>query len=436
MICSKCSRSPSRLFSPFSLFFSLPSAGLNSRPVDTTSTQRVDFALKLGRALQVYGAPAHRLEEAMRDLLRLTEVEGEFFSTPTAIFAALSHGNERRTELIRVDQSEVDLGKLEELVDLGNAVIAGKISQRDASDEIDRIIAAPPRYGTFPTVLSFAVTSAAACRFFGGGVREMMLASIAGLAVGLLSLAPPRLPTIGRIFDVVAAFTVSFFAVAGSALIGGASIPIITVAGLIILVPGLTLTTAVTELAQRSLASGTARLHGALLVFLMLGFGVALGGQAATKLVGTTADRPPVALPAWTEVVAVLVAITTLTILLRVPKREYGWVLLCSSLTYATVKFVSIEAGPELGVFAAAIMAGVLSNLHGRRFERPTAITRLPALTLLVPGGLGFLGISSLLENDPLDGLQTAFRVAVIATALATGLIIANGIAPPGDRKI
>lgn len=404
--------------------------------MDSSSSERVDFALKLGRALQVYGAPAHRLEDAMRDLLRLTQVEGEFFSTPTAIFATLSHGTERRTELIRVDQSEVDLGKLEELVDLGNAVIAGSVSHRAASLEIDRIIAAPPRYGTVLTVVSFAVTSAVACRFFGGGLREMALASVAGLAVGLLSLAPPRFPTVGRIFDMVAAFIVSFVAIIGAALVGGASIPIVTVAGLIILVPGLSLTTAVTELAQRSLTSGTARLHGALLVFLMLGFGVALGGRAATRIVGVGFDRPPDALPGWTEVIAVLVAIMTLTVLLRVPKREFGWVLVCSSLTYATVKFMSQVSGPEIGVFAAAIMAGIVSNLHGRRFERPTAITRVPALILLVPGGLGFLGISSLLENDAVSGLQTAFRVAVIAIALATGLIIANGVASPGTRKL
>lgn len=404
--------------------------------MDTSSKDRVEFALKLGTALQTYGAPAHRLEDAMREVLEKTEVQGEFFSTPTAIFASIGEGDERRTALIRISNFEVDLGKLAELTDLANDVIAGRSSAREASPAIDRIISAPPRFGTLLTILSFAITSGAASRFFGAGLREMALASVSGLAVGLLTLAPPRFPTIGRLFDLAAAFLVSFVAVAGAALIGGASIPIVTVAGLIILVPGLTLTIAVTELAQRSLVSGTARLHGAFVVFLMLGFGVVVGGRAASFLVGTTADRPPAALPGWTEIAAVFIAVLALNVLLRVPVREFGWVITAAGLTYATVKLMSQSAGPEIGVFAGAIMAGIVSNLHGRTFERPTAITRLPSLILLVPGALGFLGLSSLLEHDIVTGLGTVIRVALIAVALAAGLIIANALASPGHRKI
>ena len=46
-------------------------------------------------------------------------------------------------------------------------------------------------------------------------------------------------------------------------------------AGLIVLVPGLPLTTALTELATRHLAAGPARLSGALVLFLSIGFGTA-----------------------------------------------------------------------------------------------------------------------------------------------------------------
>lgn len=383
----------------------------------------------------MYGAPAHRLEDAMREVLERTGVQGSFFSTPTAIIATLQHGDQRRTELVRIEKFEVDLGKLEELTDLANAVIAGEVSPRDGSASVDRIIAAPPRYGVMLTVVSFAIVSAAASRFFAGGLREIILAGIAGLGVGLLSLLPSRSATVARLFDAIAAFVVSFIAVGGASAMGGASIPIVTVAGLIVLVPGLTLTIAVTELAQRSLVSGTARLHGALVVFLMLGFGVALGGRGANALFGS-ADRVPSSLDAWTEMVAVVIAILALNVILRVPSREVGWVLIVASVTYATVKWSSVAAGPEIGVFAGAIVAGVLSNVHGRAFDRPTAITRLPALILLVPGGLGFLGLSSILEDDVIGGMRTVIRVALIAVALATGLIIANAVASPGHRKI
>ena len=61
---------------------------------------------------------------------------------------------------------------------------------------------------------------------------------------------------------------------------------------------------------------------------------------------------------------------------------------------------------------------GVLSNVYARILDRPAAVTRVPAMMLLVPGGLGFLSLSSLMEQDVLKGLQTAFSVAVMAVAM------------------
>ena len=54
------------------------------------------------------------------------------------------------------------------------------------------------------------------------------------------------------------------------------------------LLPGLSLTVSLNEIANRHLMSGTARLMGASLVFLQLGFGAALGGKLAVAF-------PPVA---------------------------------------------------------------------------------------------------------------------------------------------
>ena len=55
--------------------------------------------------------------------------------------------------------------------------------------------------------------------------------------------------------------------------------------------PGLTLTAAMTELATRHLASGTARLSGAFITFLAIAFGVALGNRIG----GAAFGLPPVA---------------------------------------------------------------------------------------------------------------------------------------------
>jgi uncharacterized membrane protein YjjB (DUF3815 family) len=163
----------------------------------------------------------------------------------------------------------------------------------------------------------------------------------------------------------------------------------------------------------------------------MLGFGVAGGGQLGALIVGHVADLPPVALPVWTEALAVLAATVTLTVLMRAPIRDLGAIMFAGACTYLAVRVVSPHVGPELGVCVGAIVAGAVSNFHARHWNRPAGLTRIPALMLLVPGGLGFTGIASLLKEDIIHGMTTAFSVALISVSLVVGLIVSNAIVAP-----
>lgn len=397
-------------------------------------TEGASFAIKLMRALHRYGTPSHLLEEGMTELTRLLGLDGRFFSLPTGVFASIEKPGDpssRHIEIIRVEQTELDLGRMSDVTAVGHDVLRRALTIQEGSRRLDEILTAPPRYGAIVTTLAFAVTSGVAGRFFGAGLNEVLLALVTGLAVGLLSLLIPRSQGVARLYEVLAGLLVSLIAVVGASMIGGASIPIVTVAGLIVLVPGLTLTIAISEIAQRSLVSGTSRLLGAIVVFLMLGFGVAGGGRLGALIVGQVADRTPVPLPLWTEALAVLTATVSLTVLMRAPIRDLGAIMVASSFTYLAVRVVSPHAGPELGVCVGAMVAGALSNLHARRWNRPAGLTRLPAIMLLVPGGLGFTGIASLLREDIVHGMATAFSVALISIALVVGLILSNAIVPP-----
>lgn len=397
-------------------------------------TEGASFAIKLMKALHRYGTPSHLLEEGMTELTRLLGLDGRFFSLPTGVFASIEKPGDpssRHIEIIRVEQTELDLGRMSDVTAVGHDVLRRALTIQEGSQRLDEILTAPPRYGAFVTTLAFAITSGVAGRFFGAGLNEVLLALVTGLAVGLLSLLIPRSQGVAPLYEVLAGLLVSLIAVIGASMIGGASIPIVTVAGLIALVPGLTLTIAISEIAQRSLVSGTSRLLGAIIVFLMLGFGVAGGGQLGALIVGQVADRAPVPLPLWTEALAVLTATVSLTVLMRAPIRDLGAIMVASSFTYLAVRVVSPHLGPELGVCVGAMVAGALSNLHARVWNRPAGLTRLPAMMLLVPGGLGFTGIASLLKEDIIHGMATAFSVALISIALVVGLILSNAIVPP-----
>lgn len=243
---------------------------------------------KLGRALHRFGSPAHRLEDALGAVAAQLGIRGQFFSTPTAIFASFEQPGRHLTRLLRIEPGEVDLDKLSRLDRILVRVIEGELAPSEAASRIDEIEAAPAGYGALVTTLAFALISASAARFFGGGWREVVAALGVGLLTGLLALSIGRFPTAGRVFELSAAtlaalvtnLAASFFPIAPET---------VTVAGLIVLIPGFTLTVAMNELATRHLVSGSARTAGAVLIFLVIGFGVALG----TRLAGAPDRRSP-----------------------------------------------------------------------------------------------------------------------------------------------
>src|SRR6185436_2799356 len=138
----------------------------------------VSFVLRLARALHAYGIPANRLEEVLEQAAKRLGLEGQFFSTPTSIFAAFGKQDEQHTYLIRVNPGEVDLGKLADLDAVAVRVLRNNQSPVEGSRQIDEIIAAKPRYGGGLTTLAFGLASAAASRFLGGGLKEILSSAV------------------------------------------------------------------------------------------------------------------------------------------------------------------------------------------------------------------------------------------------------------------
>lgn len=395
------------------------------------SSDARDFILKLGRGLHAYGYPAHRLEDALTGVAQRLGVQGHFFSMPTALFASFEDPDGQRTFQIRVEPGGVDLGKLAQLDETAATVAAGTLSPAAGAARLDAITAAPPRYGAAASVLAFAVASGAASRFFGAGPHEMTVASVIGLLTGLVAAATPRVPGLGRVFEPLAAALAAFVATAAARHFPPVSFYVATVAGLIVLVPGFPLTVALTELATRNLVSGTARLMGAVGTFLTMGFGVAFGTTLGARVFGSVAPSASATLPEWTLYAALLVAPLGFTVLLKAHPREAPWIAASGALGFFGARFGALFLGPEIGAFLGALVVSAFGNVYARLVRRPSAITVVPGLLLLVPGSVGFRSFSLLIEEQTVVGIETAFRMLLVAISLAIGLLFGNVLVPP-----
>jgi uncharacterized membrane protein YjjB (DUF3815 family) len=167
---------------------------------------------------------------------------------------------------------------------------------------------------------------------------------------------------------------------------------------------------------------------------MMLGFGVVFGLRLGEQLVGSFSPVEAVGLDMGLRWLLVPVVVLSISVLFRAPVRQWGWILLVAALGFGAYELASQWLRPELSVFLGALVLGCGSNLHARLRDVPSAITRLPGLLFLVPGSLSFLGITELMDGNAMDAVTAAGQVAIVATALVTGLVVAGSALPP--RKV
>lgn len=418
--------------SPLSTTIPQPTPHLEAPRAREAEDRGFAYLIALARALHAYGTPAHRLEETLDHAARSVSLSAQFLSSPTSILMAVGEGVDQRCHLIRVQPGQEDLGKLMEFDEVVDAVASGELDAAAGAERIRAIAAAPARYAPALHVGAFALASAGAAQLFGGGWREIALSFALGLAIGGIEQLTLRRPRAARVFAPVASCLAAFVSLGVASLGVPLADPIVTVSALIILLPGLMLTVAMSELATGHLVSGTARLAGAMTQFLTMAFGVALGRRLALALdLGPIEPRLPLAGPAWLEAAALVGTPIAFTVLFRARPREAGTILAVCVLGFFGGRYGGELLGPELGAFVGALVVGLCANAYASAARRPAQVLLLPGILMLVPGSIGFQGVTSFLADDALSGVESVFRMALVAVSLVGGMLTANLLRTP-----
>lgn len=386
--------------------------------------------VRAAEALHADGTAAYRLEEAVARLSKALGVRARVFATPTSVQLALESPAGTTTELLRARGEDANLGRLAELDRILSAAERHELSPGEARWAIARL----RNTRTIPgltSALASAVVSATAAVFFGGSAVDVAISAAFGAALMLLARLTARVTEASRVHEPLAAFLTSLAAWCIAMRLPGVTPEVVTLSTLITLVPGLTVTTAVSELASGHFVSGTSRLAGAATLFMSLAFGVALGHAVAGLLGASSPLARGGALPSAAQTVALLLAPLAFAVLFRAARRDVPAIWVGGVLAFASARFAAAAIGPELGGFFGALVLGVVSNGYARWLDRPASILRLPGLLLLVPGSVGFRSLASFMAEDPLAGMSGIFGVALIAMGLVAGLFTANVLLRP-----
>lgn len=418
----------------------LPSSTPGSPPT-VVSTEAVGFILRLGRALHNAGFSAHRLEATLSDIAHKLGLEAQFFSTPTSIMAAFGPPASQRTHLIRAEPGSTNLSHLSGLDRIARDVMYGNLGPVDGSLRIDALLAKPPQWTTGPMLLAFVLLSVSVASFLKVGAADLLGAALLGLLCGLIVTRSRKHTEWLDIEEPLSAFVVATGAQLLAAITDSGAGYAMTVAGLVVLLPGMTFTTGLIELSTRHLASGTARLSGALVTFLGLGFGVALGTKLGIALGDwlvahdIAVQMANAALPWWVEGVGVLLAPLCFTVLLQADGKEAPWIVLAAAAAYLMSRFAGRALGEELGAFLGALVVSAGSTFIARRRDTTPIVTIVPGLLILVPGSIGLRSVTSFSQQKVVTGVETAFKVALIGVSLAAGVLAGRAITGALRRK-
>jgi uncharacterized membrane protein YjjP (DUF1212 family) len=396
-----------------------------------------NFLATAAELLHRHGMPAHRIEDTLVACAAALGVELQVFATPTSVELAFG-GRRQQAHMIRSDAGEAELGRLVAFDRTIASVREGELDPNQGRRALIRIARVAPPFGSLALVSAYGLASAAAARFFAGTLADVLCSLALGLGLGLFALAARERAGLARLFAPLAAFAVALLSLLAERRFG-VQAHVTTLAGLIVLVPGLSLTLAMTELAMRHLVSGTARLAGALTVFVTMAFGVAVARAIASALPSVASMSLPslmlADLPSWTRGLALVLAPLGFCVLFQARRADIPAIAITGIVAAELARIVASVAGPELGAFAGAIVVALAANAYSVWRRLPAAVVLLPGLLLLVPGSIGFQSVTLFLANDPLSGIEAAFRMILVAVALVAGVLTGNLVTLPRARR-
>jgi uncharacterized membrane protein YjjP (DUF1212 family) len=400
------------------------------------------FLIELARRLHMAGITASRLEGAIRSTARALGVNCEIWSAPTGLLLSLTDSCEQRslplTRVLRLEPGDVDLAALVTLDNIAERVVAGELSIADARQRMSLLDRAPTRSDKLRAVGAFGLAAASVTALLRTGWVDVAVAAVLGLIIGWLAVSMRKYEHAAPALEAIAAFVATFLATMFSAYSNMAlSLQTVVIASLIVLMPGLTLTTAVAELAGQQLVTGTTRLAGAVMTLMKLTFGSLAASQLLSALGVHAPLAPAPSLPVAVEFVAMFAAAFAIATLFRAPKRDIPLVMGSAVLGYLLTRAggawlaLGNPAAFSSAVFFSSIVIAALANVYGRIAGRPGALVRVAGIMLLVPGSGGFRGLTSVMENNFTLGVETAVAVVGALIALVAGILFGSLIVPP-----
>ena len=357
---------------------------------------RQKYLSRLCKALMVYGAPTHRLEEYMRMSARVLEIEAQFLYIPGSMIMSFDDPTTHTTEvkLIRVNQG-LDLGKLRDVHEVYKDVVHDRVGVEEATIRLKEVTAKPQKHNKWFLVFVYGLAAVCVGPFaFGARLIDLPIAFILGCILGLLQLViAPKSDLYANVFEIAATVITSFLARAFGSIPDGHGgrlfcFSALAQSSIALILPGYTVLCASLELQSRSIVAGSVRMVYAIIYSLFLGYGITIG----TAMYGIMDSN----------------ATSATTCSDPIPKYWFFFFVPGFTLALCIINLAKWKQVPVMMVIAFA--GYVVNYFSSRRFAGNTQVSNtLGALVIGVMANL-YSRVGARIENKALDLWEDRLR--------------------------
>ena len=255
---------------------------MKSKPSDFAGGEMQDIRLICTAAQMVLenGGETYRVEEtAMRMAVGLGLEDVNVVAFPTSIYVNVGE----RCRIRRITRRGTNTARLAQINDVSRKVEHGEMTAADAERALSQI-AADPGWRPLTLIIAYGVSAASFSLLFGGNGGALLVALLIGMLVQSIEPLFAHMSMGKLLFNFTGGFLTAALAQIAAFVVSYGSMNAAIVGGIMPMLTGLLMTTAVRDTMYGDMVSGICRAVEALLLAACVALGVFVG----LKLTGMT----------------------------------------------------------------------------------------------------------------------------------------------------
>lgn len=396
------------------------------------------FFSDAGKAYLSSGGPTTRFEDLVSELGESYQLSTEAYATSTGVFVSsrVSESSIPFTSMTRVRRSSTKLSDLIEIERTFEKLKSRELAIPVAVERAVELDRAGTTYTPQLLLALFAMGFAASFPLF----QNLIGSILCGVLTILISWLSGPVADRWRLGSIFGEFFASLLNWGLSFCLGFLlSIPVesIAIGGLLLLVPGLTLTTAISELAEQNLLSGTAKLMRGVLTLLALGASyflfndclVFLGFSESQQVLPSLLNHSSFLI----QTLFYLLLVSSFSLIFCVPLMHVPLAVVTGLSSWLIFQTFEANSYVILNHFAPAFAVGFISLLFSRMTKVPSQTYSVPGILALVPGMLALSSFST--AQTEVDN-TLFYQVVIILSGIVFGLLSARVPVLLYNRKV